>query len=533
MTMDEPAQWLILERYRVLGELGRGAMGIVYKVHDDRLDRVIALKTIRKDRFVVEDEPEQDVLDGFRREARAAGKLSHPAIVTIYDISEEGDDVYIAMEFVDGERLSERMRATPRTPVAEAARIGMRICEALEYAHAHGVIHRDVKPDNIMCCANGDVKLTDFGIARIVSASATHTGPARGTPRYMAPEQWRGDPVDGRADVFAVGIILYEMLTGCPVFATKSPSELRDRVLHEEPVLPTLVNPALPAAIDPIVLRAIAREPADRYPTAGELARALLPFATGAFATPQDGFEEAVTALRSDPEEATVSSAALPRGEPGFGMGRTIALATALGVLALAIAGVWWAMAPRRSLPMPQVSGVATAAPVAVARLAATPRAVAATASIAATASVASTVTAAAPTPEVASAYREAGATLADPEQIDATKLPVIAMLANDSSDAATDLLLVSTRNASILVSMAAVKALARRPCARIVGPLTALLVDEEWQRRAWAAKILGVDGCVGARDALAARRGRETDARVAKLMDDAIKMLDEGETDR
>jgi hypothetical protein len=413
-------------------------------------------------------------------------------------------------------------------PVAEAARIGTRICEALEYAHAHWVIHRDVKPDNIMCCADGDVKLTDFGIARIVSASATHTGQPRGTPRYMAPEQWRGDPVDGRADVFAVGIILYEMLTGCPTFPTKSPSELMYRVLHEEPALPTLVNPALPAAIDPIVRRAIAREPADRYPTAGELARALAPFVTGAFATPHDGPEGAVTVLRPPPEEVTVSDATLPGGEPGFVTGRTIALATAaLGVIALASTGVWWAMHPRRSLPMPQAFGVATAAPVAVTRLEETPRAVDSTAS------VASTVTAAAPTPEVAPAYREAGATLADPEQTDATKLAVVATLADDSSDAATDVLLVSTRNASILVSMAAVKALAQRPCARIVGPLTALLVDEEWQRRAWAAKILGVDGCVGARDALAARRGRETDALVAKLVDDAIKMLDEGEADR
>ena len=155
MTTDESAQWLILGRYRVLGELGRGAMGIVYKVHDERLDRVIALKTIRKDLFVVAAEPEHEVLERFRREARAAGKLSHPGIVTIYDISEEGDDLYIAMEFVDGEPLGERMRATPRMPVAEAARIATRICEALEYAHAHGVIHRDVKPDNIMCCANG------------------------------------------------------------------------------------------------------------------------------------------------------------------------------------------------------------------------------------------------------------------------------------------------------------------------------------------------------------------------------------------
>jgi hypothetical protein len=316
------------------------------------------------------------------------------------------------------------------------------------------------------------------------------------------------------------------------------------KVLHEEPALPTLVNPALPAAIDPVVRRAIAREPADRYATAGDLARALLPFVTGVFETPpHDGFAEAVTALRSQPEEATDSDTTPPGAEPGFVTGRTIALA--LGLVALAITGVWWSRPPRRSLSMPPGFGVATAAPVVVTRLAETPRAVAATASaapaalvasaaaVASTASVAPTVTAAAPTPELASAYREAGATLADSEQTDRSKLGVIATLADDSSDAATDLLLVSTRNPSILVSMAAVKALAGRPCARIVEPLTALLVDAEWQRRAWAAKILGVDGCVGARAALVARRGREADGRVTKLMDDAITMLDEGEPAR
>jgi hypothetical protein len=161
----------------------------------------------------------------------------------------------------------------------------------------------------------------------------------------------------------------------------------------------------------------------------------------------------------------------------------------------------------------------------------ATPPAIAATAALGA--SVAATGSAGAPTPELASAYREAGATLADAAQTDATKLDVVATLADDRSDAATDLLVASTRNASILVSMAAVKALAGRPCARIAGPLTALLGDEEWQRRAWAAKILGGAGCAGARAALAARRDQETDARVTKLMDDAIEMLDEKETDR
>lgn len=529
MTTDASSQWLILERYRVLAELGRGAMGIVYKVHDERLDRVIALKTIRKDRSAGVGEPEESALDRFRREARAAGKLSHPGIVTIHDISEQGDDLYIAMEFVEGESLGARMRTTPRMPVGEAARIVTRICEALQYAHDHGVIHRDVKPDNIMCCANGEVKLTDFGVARIVSSPATHIGRPIGTPRYMAPEQWRGDLVEGRADVFALGVILYELLTGCRTFVTTSSSELRDRVLHEEPVVPTVANPELPAAIDPIVRRAIAREPADRYASAGELAEALAPFVTDAPTTPDDRLGDVVTALRAQIDDNAVSDTIVARRDPEPATARPLARAVgALGMMALAMAGVWWAMQPRRALPpVPPPAEVATAAPVAVPVLEETPRAVQATAT------VATTVAAGLPTPEIAAAYRDAAATLTDPEQTDTTKLAVVETLASDSSDAATDVLLESTRNASVLVSMGAVKALAGRPCARIAEPLTALLADDEWQRRAWAAKILGVDGCAGARDALAARRGRETDARVTKLIDDAIAMLDEKDADR
>jgi tRNA A-37 threonylcarbamoyl transferase component Bud32 len=522
MTIDERSQWLILERYRVLAELGRGAMGIVYQVHDERLDRVIALKTIRKDRSTGAGESEESALDRFRREARAAGKLSHPGIVTIHDISEHGDDLYIAMECVEGESLGARMRATPRMPVAEAARIVTRVCEALEYAHAHGVIHRDVKPDNIMCCANGDVKLTDFGVARIVSSPATHIGRPIGTPRYMAPEQWRGDLVEGRADVFALGVILYEMLTGCRTFVTASSTELRDRVLHEEPVAPTLANPELPAAIDPIVRRAIAREPADRYASAGELARALAPFVTDAPPTPSDRLGDVVTALRAQIEDDAVSDTIAPRPGPESPAARPIGGAIgALAVMVLAMAGVWWAMQPRRAPPpASRPVKVATAAPAAV------PAAVEASAPVAATAT-------AVPTPEIAAPYRDARATLADPEQPDSSKLAVVETLASDAGDGATDVLLESTRNASILVSMGAVKALAGRPCARIAEPLTALLADDEWQRRAWAAKMLGEGGCAGARDALAARRGRETDARVTKLIDDAVATLDEKDADR
>jgi hypothetical protein len=283
------------------------------------------------------------------------------------------------------------------------------------------------------------------------------------------------------------------------------------------------------------VRRAIAREPGDRYGTAGELARAVTPFVTEAVVAPHDGPPEHVSVVRPEPENATGVDATLPGIAPGSGTGgRTTTRAVAFGVIALVLAGIWWARQPRRSLPVPPPRVVATAAPVAVAPVEQpSARVVEATPAVAATASVVATVTVAAPTAEVAPAYRDARATLADPQEAEAGKLAVIETLASDRSAAATDLLVDSTRNPSILVSMAAVKALAGRACGRVAGPLATLLDDQEWQRRAWAAKILGANGCLGARDALAMRRGREKDARVTKIVDDAITMLDEKGNDR
>ncbi len=259
-------------RYRIVSELGRGGMGIVYKAHDPRIDRVVAIKTIRKDRYTGE-ESESRALTRFEREAKAAGKLSHPNIVTVYDVAEDGDEIYIAMEFVEGVSLRAKMEQTPRFTLADTVNILVQICNALGYAHSRGVVHRDVKPDNILCLADGSVKLADFGIARLATATATHT--AIGTPRYMSPEQWRGTDVDGRTDLFAVGVMLHELLTGDAPFTARSTTHLMYAVLNDPPRLPTQIDPSLPKTVDDVVQRALAREPAGRYRSGADFAHAL------------------------------------------------------------------------------------------------------------------------------------------------------------------------------------------------------------------------------------------------------------------
>lgn len=259
-------------RYRIVSELGRGGMGIVYKAHDPRIDRVVAIKTIRKDRYTGE-ESESRALARFEREARAAGKLTHPGIVTIYDVAEDGDELYLTMEFVEGVSLRSKMEQAQRFALAEAVHVLAQVCDALGYAHSRGVVHRDVKPDNILCLADGTVKLADFGIARLATATATHT--AIGTPRYMAPEQWRGADVDGRTDLFAVGVMLHELLTGAGPFTARSTTQLMYVVLNDPPSLPTQIDPSLPKAVDTVVQRALCRDPSGRYRSGNEFARAL------------------------------------------------------------------------------------------------------------------------------------------------------------------------------------------------------------------------------------------------------------------
>jgi len=256
-------------RYKILGELGRGAMGIVYRAQDPALDRVVALKTI-----ILEEDAEgrKEYQKRFLQEAKAAGKLTHPYIVATYDFGEEEGLAYMAMELLEGTELRTRMKDGAMTP-AEAVDIAQQIADGLGFAHEHGVVHRDIKPGNVMLLARGQVKIMDFGIARMRAADfKTSTGMVLGTPKYMSPEQIAGAPLDHRSDIFSLGIVLYEMLTGARLFAGEGVTQITHNVTHTEHEPPTHVNAELPAMLDFIVARALKKDPAVRYQDAYELA---------------------------------------------------------------------------------------------------------------------------------------------------------------------------------------------------------------------------------------------------------------------
>ena len=262
-------------RYLIVSELGRGAMGAVYRAIDPLIEREVAIKTL------LPHLPEQEMVqvrERFLREARSAGRLNHPNIVTIFDVGEQDGLAYIAMELLEGRTLQQMLAESRRLPVASAADIAAQVADALDHALGFGVVHRDVKPANIMVSAGGRAKLADFGVAHLPSASMTHTGAALGSPKYMAPEQVIGQPVDPRADIFSLGSVLYEMLTGRTPFEREGEStvfSLMNRIVAEPHVPVTQLDPSLPPAFDRILARALAKEPASRYQRAGEMARDL------------------------------------------------------------------------------------------------------------------------------------------------------------------------------------------------------------------------------------------------------------------
>jgi serine/threonine-protein kinase len=262
-----------LGRYEILEELGRGACGVVYRAQDPRIGRQVAIKTI----------PTQDLREGpqgeqlYRRlcrEAQSAGILSHPGIVTVHELDEDRQITYIVMECVEGSTLRQRMSkgSMPRTQVADIIR---QTASALDFAHRKNIVHRDIKPANIMITSDGQVKIADFGVAKMLeTAGTTQTGAAVGTPFYMAPEQILGKAIDGRADQFALGVVTYELLTGRKPFQGDSMAAVIHQILTVEP--PRAEEPeVLGGPIGDIVKRALAKDPATRYPTCSEFAGAL------------------------------------------------------------------------------------------------------------------------------------------------------------------------------------------------------------------------------------------------------------------
>ena len=261
-------------RYRVLSELGRGAMGVVYKAQDTTIGRLVAIKTIRLGELAHPDEREQ-LRNRLFREAQSAGILSHPSIVTIYDIAEEANQAYITMEFVDGQTLEKMLDVGVVEDAKYMVSLATQTALALDYAHGKGIVHRDIKPGNIMVNSEGMVKITDFGIARIASSKFTHTGTVMGTPSYMSPEQVRGAAVDGRSDEFSLAVVLYEMLTGQKPFTGESITTVIFKIVSENPVPPKELNPSVGSKVNAVVMKALAKEPAERFQRCKDFAEAL------------------------------------------------------------------------------------------------------------------------------------------------------------------------------------------------------------------------------------------------------------------
>ena len=252
-------------KYRIDGVLGSGAMGVVYKAYDADIARTVALKTIRHE--LLDGMQEADIVARFRNEAQASGRLVHPNIVAVYDFGTYNNTTYIAMEYVDGTPLNAFLVKDVPMDLAASITCITQLLRALDYAHARGVVHRDIKPANILITGDAQVKITDFGIAKIESSTLTQVGAVIGTPSYMSPEQFKGEPVDGRSDLFAVGIMLYQMLTGVRPFSGPA-STVMHQIIHENPPRPSERQPALHPAFDAVVARAMAKRVEDRYPSA-------------------------------------------------------------------------------------------------------------------------------------------------------------------------------------------------------------------------------------------------------------------------
>ena len=259
-----------LGRYEILGELGHGAMGIVYKAKDPLIDRVVAIKTINLGLALDEKEEYEE---RFYQEAKAAGRLSHPNIVTIFDVGKSGDVAYIAMELLQGRELRDIMNESGLLPVDQVLDIVAQVAQGLAYAHEHDIVHRDVKPSNIMVVRDGHVKITDFGIARLASSAVrTQSGMVLGSPKYMSPEQVMGKVIDRRSDIFSLGVILYEMLTEQAPFVGENVNAIMYQTLNVAPVPPSKLNPAVPEMLNFIVAKALSKKLEDRYQNAKDFA---------------------------------------------------------------------------------------------------------------------------------------------------------------------------------------------------------------------------------------------------------------------
>jgi serine/threonine-protein kinase len=268
--MEFPAQ---IGRYETRRVVGRGGMAIVLEAWDPVLHRTLAIKLVDKARLDLGVAP--DALRRFKREAQAAARLTHPNVVQVYEYGDEGQFAWIAMEYVAGKPLTAYLEEGLRTEVQRVRDVVGQLLEALAYSHTQGVVHRDIKPANLLVTPEGQIKVTDFGIARIEASNLTQRGDMLGTPSYMSPEQYMGEASDGRTDIFSVGVILYELLTGQRPFKGDSSGQIMQRILHDTPVNPSELNPQVPPPVDWVVQKALAKEAQDRFQSARDFQAAL------------------------------------------------------------------------------------------------------------------------------------------------------------------------------------------------------------------------------------------------------------------
>ncbi len=289
-------------KYTILDILGRGAMGVVYKGFDPHIERTVAIKVIRKAAF--DDDEIGEALGRFRREAQAAGRLVHPNIVTVYEYGEENDTAFIAMEYIEGHSLKELLASQTNFTLAEVVDILSQLLNGLSYAHTNGIVHRDIKPDNLIFTPDGTLKIMDFGVARLESSSLTMAGSMMGTPSYMAPEIFSGEEVDQRSDLFSAGIILYQLLTGHKPFSGSSMTTIMHQVVNVMPPKPSQLDSRLAAPLDGLIQTCLAKNPANRFQNAADFLAGL-----------QEAFARLDTSLvtqasgggkASSPEDATL-----------------------------------------------------------------------------------------------------------------------------------------------------------------------------------------------------------------------------------
>jgi len=356
-----------LGKYDILRELGQGAMGIVYEGRDPVIDRRVAIKTLKREQL--ERSEADEVIARFKREAQAAGRLNHPNVVAIYEYGEmsgeEADGTaFIAMEFVQGRELKDAFDSDERIALPLVGRIMGQLLDALEHAHRNGVVHRDIKPANIILLADGTVKVADFGVARIESSNLTQAGTVMGTPSYMSPEQFMGQTVDGRSDLFSAGVVLYQLLTGEKPF-TGALTTIMHKVLKEDPPWPSVLNVHVPARLDAVVKRAMAKRPEDRFQSAADFRRALDAALTGA---PADEDATMVNLGDATLSDATLATATMAGAPPAAQADATLQQPARPPVSAAPASG---AAAPRPdtppTMPPPAARPAPSRAPIAVA----------------------------------------------------------------------------------------------------------------------------------------------------------------------